>query len=248
MLTSLRRFGHRALSAKFRAKFWPNGGLLSYPAGITDSEIALFERVQPYTMTSLECVVTLSHAVAYVIDNDIPGALVECGVWRGGNLIVMAETIRALGASGRRVVGFDTFEGMTEPTDRDVSRDGEAARDLAPEGRPWCEASIDEVTAILNGQTRYEHIDLVQGRVEDTVPLAAPPSISLLRLDTDWYDSTIHELEHLYPRLSTGGVLIIDDYGYWQGQRQAVDEYFARTRPRPLLLRIDHGARIAVKP
>jgi hypothetical protein len=235
------------LSAKFRARFWPNGGLLSYPAGMTDREIALFERVQPYTMTSVECVVALSQAVEYVIRNGVPGALVECGVWRGGNLIVMSEMLRALGATGRQIVGFDTFEGMTEPTDRDVSRDGEAARDLAP-GGPWCLAGIEEVNRILKGQTSYAPIDLVQGRVEDTIPRSAPPEIALLRLDTDWYNSTMHELEHLYPRLSRGGVLIVDDYGYWRGQQQAVDEYFTRQRSRPLLMRIDHGARIAVKP
>ena len=247
MLMSLRRLGHRTLSAKLRARFWPNGGLLSYPAGTTDNEIALFGRVQPYTMTSFECVVALSQAVEYVISNGIPGALVECGVWRGGNLIVMGETLRTRGATGRQVVGFDTFEGMTEPTDRDVSRDGEFARDLAPDG-PWCQAGIEDVRSILKAHTLDNAIDLVPGRVEDTIPRAAPGEIALLRLDTDWYDSTMHELEHLYPRLSHGGVLIIDDYGYWQGQRQAVDEYFTRERPRPLLMRIDHGARIAVKP
>ena len=244
---SVRRLGHRVFSAKVRGRFWPNGGLFAYPAGTTDAEIALFERVQPYTMTSVECVVALSHAVEYVIDNDIAGALVECGVWRGGNLLVMAETVRTLGATPRQIVGFDTFEGMTEPTERDVSRDGEAARDLAPDG-PWCVAGLDEVKSILHAQTSYASIDLVQGRVEETIPREAPSEISLLRLDTDWYDSTMHELEHLYPRLSRGGILIIDDYGYWQGQRQAVDEYFGRARPRPLLIRIDHGARIAVKP
>jgi hypothetical protein len=247
MSMALRRFGHRTLSAKFRARFWPNGGLLSYPAGATDDEIGLFERVHPYTMTSFECVATLASAVGYIVENNIPGTLVECGVWRGGNLVVMAETLRRYDAVGRRVMGFDTFSGMTQPGDRDVSRDGEPARDLAPDG-PWCEAGIDDVRHYLTRHTAYESIDLVEGRVEDTIPGQAPPTIALLRLDTDWYDSTMHELNHLYPRLSHGGVLIVDDYGYWQGQREAIDEYFARERPRPLLMRIDHGARIAIKP
>lgn len=87
----------------------------------------------------------------------------------------------------------------------------------------------------------------IKGMVEDTVPVRAPETISILRLDTDWYASTRHELTHLYPRLSSGGVLIIDDYGYWQGSRRAVDEFLAETGARLLLTRISAG-RIAVKP
>jgi len=83
--------------------------------------------------------------------------------------------------------------------------------------------------------------------VEDTVPKEAPDQISILRLDTDWYESTRHELDHLYPRLSSGGVLLIDDYGYWQGSRQAVDEFIERTGARLLLQRMSSG-RVAVKP
>ena len=90
-------------------------------------------------------------------------------------------------------------------------------------------------------------VEFVQGRVENTLPAAAPPEIAVLRLDTDWYESTRHELEHLYPRLVDGGVLIVDDYGYWQGARQAVDEYFGETGEAILLNRIDDTGRIAVK-
>jgi hypothetical protein len=88
-------------------------------------------------------------------------------------------------------------------------------------------------------------VTMVRGKVEDTIPGDVPPSIAILRLDTDWYESTIHELEHLYPRLSPGGVLIIDDYGYYTGARQAVDEYFADT---PVYLaRLDYTGRVAIK-
>ena len=80
------------------------------------------------------------------------------------------------------------------------------------------------------------------------MPAEAPEEIALLRLDTDWYSSTKHELEHLYPRLAPGGVLILDDYGHWQGARRAVDEYFADNRITLLLNRVDGTARIAVKP
>jgi hypothetical protein len=93
-----------------------------------------------------------------------------------------------------------------------------------------------------------ERIHFVPGRVEETLPQNAPKDIALLRLDTDWYASTKHELQHLYPRLVPGGVLIVDDYGYWQGARQAVDEYLSENGLALLLNRIDHTARIAVKP
>jgi hypothetical protein len=93
-----------------------------------------------------------------------------------------------------------------------------------------------------------QRIHFVKGRVEDTIPAGAPDTISLLRLDTDWYESTRHELTHLFPRLSRGGVVIIDDYGHWRGARRAVDEYFAQHGPSLLLHRIDYTARAAVKP
>jgi len=88
---------------------------------------------------------------------------------------------------------------------------------------------------------------LVAGAVEDTLPDRAPMEIALLRLDTDWYASTKHELETLYPRLVSGGVLMLDDYGHWTGCRKAVDEYFAANAPAPLLNRIDYTARVATK-
>jgi hypothetical protein len=109
-------------------------------------------------------------------------------------------------------------------------------------------ASLDDVReAVLGVGYPEERIHFVEGPVEQTVPEHAPTEIALLRLDTDWYASTKHELIHLYPRLETGGVLIIDDYGYWQGARQATDEYIAENDVPLLLNRIDVGARIAVK-
>ena len=84
--------------------------------------------------------------------------------------------------------------------------------------------------------------------VEDTIPNQAPKEIALLRLDTDWYESTLHELEHLYPRLVSGGVLIIDDYGHWRGAREAVDEYIDKHKLKLFLTRIDYTGRLCVKP
>jgi O-methyltransferase len=107
--------------------------------------------------------------------------------------------------------------------------------------------ALAEVQAAMRSTGYPEHqIGYVSGRVEETIPESAPSEIALLRLDTDWYGSTRHELEHLYPRLVSGGVLIVDDYGHYAGARQAVDEYFAG---RPILLaRVDYTGRMAVKP
>jgi hypothetical protein len=90
-------------------------------------------------------------------------------------------------------------------------------------------------------------IVFVKGKVEETLPDAAPSEIALLRLDTDWYESTCHEMIHLYPRLVHGGVLIIDDYGHWQDARRTVDEYISENKLRLGLQRIDHTTRVAIR-
>ena len=82
--------------------------------------------------------------------------------------------------------------------------------------------------------------------MEDTIPKKAPQMISLLRLDTDWYESTRHELIHLFPRIAPFGVIIIDDYGHWQGVREAVDEYIRENNIKILLNRVDYTGRIGV--
>jgi O-methyltransferase len=181
-------------------------------------------------------------------------------VWRGGSLLAMALTLLELGVRDRDLYGFDTFEGMTEPTSHDVPRDGGPAaidewREAQARGeRPWSglfgadKFDVESVRAAVTGSSYpAERIHLIVGEVEQTLPDEAPEAIALLRLDTDWYRSTRHELRHLYPRLATGGVLIVDDYGHWQGARKAVEEYFGTEAPPLLLNRIDYTGRIAVK-
>ena len=221
---------------------------------------AIVERAFPDTMTGALRLEATVEAVRYCVARDVPGAFVECGVWRGGSLLAMVLTLQELGVEDREVYGFDTFEGMTEPTEHDRPHDGgpgaaEEWREARERGeRPWSGLfgadvfDLDSVRATVAGSGYpAERIHLVQGAVEETVPGAAPDGIALLRLDTDWYESTRHELEHLYPRLADGGVLIIDDYGHWQGARRAVDEYFGPVAPPLLLNRIDYTGRIAVK-
>ena len=197
---------------------------------LTDDDRAYIQRyVGRFTMTSPNRLLALREAVRYVVRKGIPGDIVECGVWRGGSLMAASETLLGLGETTRTLWGYDTFSGMPEPgTDRDsfgVSA-VEYAKAHGSGGTGWQAASEAEVKGNLE-RIGYPHIRLIAGKVEDTIPQAAPTTIALLRLDTDWYESTRHSLEHLYPRLSRGGALLLDDYGYWDRQRRAVDEYFA---------------------
>ncbi|HEY6815675.1 MAG TPA: TylF/MycF/NovP-related O-methyltransferase [Croceibacterium sp.] len=211
----------------------------------------IYHRVAPYTMTSPERIAAVCDAVRHVDRARIPGAYVECGVWRGGSSMAAALSLLEAGDPERELCLFDTFEGMSAPTEHDLRANDRApaARLLessAPQDTMWCRASLEDVSANM-ASTGYPPglINYCKGMVESTLPHQAPDRIAILRLDTDWYESTRHELEHLYPRLAVGGVLIIDDYGYWAGARKAVDEYFAE---RPILLnRIDRTGRIAVK-
>lgn len=211
-----------------------------------------YEKAKPFTMTSAERMFALYQAVRYVIAAEIPGDFVECGVWRGGSSMMAALAATEAG-DPRQMWLYDTYEGMTPPSDRDRNSLGKMATEVLdvsarePGARnTWAYATIEDVKANMT-TTGYPAslLRYVKGPVEQTIPAQAPDRISLLRLDTDWYESTKHELEHLWPRLAPGGVLIIDDYGHWEGARQAVDEYFL---DRPILLnRIDYTGRIAVK-
>ena len=213
----------------------------------------IIRAVEPFTLTSGERVAALCESVDYVVDHDVPGAFVECGLWRGGSLMAVLLRLRQRGVSDRDVVGFDTFTGQTDPTLEDVDLKGRVAGSTLNKFAfevvkrvAHVEDSRDEVfTRLVSTGYPAERIHLIQGPVEDTLPEYSPEAIALLRLDTDYYDSTRHELEHLYPRISTGGVMIIDDYGHFKGQRKAVDEYF--TGHRILLQRVDYSCRLAIK-
>ncbi len=222
------------------------------PPDVDDHARAVLETVAPFTMTSPERILALRDAVRHICRHRIPGDIVECGVWRGGSMMAAALTLLACGER-RRLHLFDTFAGMPPPAaaDRDIT--GVPAADLLAAEDPlagdtWCHSPLADVQANL-ASTGYpaELIRFVAGRVEETLPEEAPEQIAILRLDTDWYESTRHELEHLYPRLAEGGVLIIDDYGHWAGARRAVDEYLAATGTRLFLTRIDYTGRLAVK-
>ena len=216
---------------------------------------ALLGKVRPYTMTSDERVAVLESAVRHAAKIG-PGDFVECGVAKGGSMMAIAFTLLDLGITDRELYLYDTFEGMPEPDEFDLGRFGEPAhrrwrkrRDAA--GRStWINHDIDEVRRNL-AMTGYpeRRIHLVKGKVEQTLPASSPPgAIALLRLDTDWHASTKAELDHLYPKLVRGGILIIDDYFRWQGARKATDEYLQGHGIPMFLVRVDDSSVIGVKP
>lgn len=215
--------------------------------------LSIYSQCKPYTMTSIERMYALYNAVKYIVQNDIPGDFVECGVWRGGSSMVIALTLTHLNINNRKIYLYDTFEGMSEPTENDKDfRGGDASILLEQnvqnkETSVWCLANLTDVKNNMS-LTQYlaSNINYIKGKVEDTIPSQMPNNqIALLRLDTDWYESTAHELKYLYPILVNKGVLIIDDYGHWEGCKKAVDEYFSQNTL--LLNRIDYTGRIAIK-
>jgi hypothetical protein len=226
-------------------------GDAAYPPDFDPELVALCERVRPFTLTSPERIVALRDSVRHAIAAGVPGDIVECGVWRGGSMMVIASTLHELGVDDRDLYLFDTFTHMPFPGEEDVDVFGRAAADYydeASEAEAFRYLPLDAVKEAL-ASTGYpvERMHFVQGLVEETIPEQAPDQIALCRLDTDWYESTAHEMEHLYPRVVPGGMVLIDDYGHFQGAKKAVDEYLAVHDPGVLLHRIDFTGRLLVK-
>ena len=219
----------------------------------TPAQLGIIESVASLTMTSPERILGLCNAVDYLSQNEIQGDFVECGVWRGGSMAAAARTLLSNGDSNRALWLYDTFDGMSEPTDEDIDFLGQSAEVLLDQQDRddaksiWCYSPLEQVkSAMANTGYPSDKVRFVEGKVEDTLPVHVPERISLLRLDTDWYESTRCELEYLFPKLVPGGVLIVDDYGHWEGCRRAVDEYFEENKIPMLLNRIDYTGRIGV--
>ncbi len=209
-------------------------------------------------MTSFERMQGMFIATEYIVENDIKGSIVECGVWKGGSMMVSALTLMKKKDTSRKFYLYDTFEGMSKPTVMDY-RVGDFnnkksalkkwKENTKGEYAKWSVVGVDTVKSNIK-LTGYPmaKMNFIKGKVEDTLPNKKQPKIALLRLDTDWYESTYHELKTLYPLLVKGGLLIIDDYGYWKGCKEAVDKYFLENNIKIYLHKIDYSGRIAVKP
>jgi O-methyltransferase len=212
------------------------------------------DKFAPYTMTVLRGIepsYSLYKAVQYVVENKIPGDFVECGVWRGGSVILMALALAHFGDTNRKIFLYDTFTGMTKPDEKDVDWDGlnlQKKWEKDPSTQWGYGGSLEEVRKnVYTSNYPKDNFVFVKGSVEHTLPDTVPENCALLRLDTDWYASTYHELVHLYPTLSVGGILIIDDYGWCRGARQATDQYIKENKLNLFLSRIDESVRLAVK-
>ena len=227
------------------------------PIELTSAEKKIIDYVvdNQLTMVSYERLWGTLMACKYAVEREIEGDFVECGVWRGGNAILAAEMFKLYGVD-KKVWLFDTFKGMTIPTSVDVqASNGEAAIStyLVNEQathNDWCYASLSDVKNNFEKKGLLsEKIVFVEGDVCETLGNKnnIPNKISILRLDTDWYESTKKELEVLYPKITVGGCLIIDDYGHWSGSKVATDEYFKTQNNRPFLQYTDTAGRMAVK-
>jgi len=228
-----------------------------YPTELTREDREIVDYVKSRRLTSVEEPRLWATVMAckYVVERGIEGDFVECGVWRGGLALAAAAVFRRH-RSARRVHLFDTFAGMTPPGERDTSLadDTPALAEFQRHDRAthneWCYAPLDEVRGhFRDAGLLDDSIVFVQGDVRRTLddPSRLPAQIAVLRLDTDWYESTRKELRVLYPRLRVGGVLLIDDYGHWAGSRKATDEYFSSEAPRPFLQYTDYAGRTGVK-
>jgi len=211
-----------------------------------DEFTGIWEIVKEHTMISPERGWALAEAVRYASKSHIPGDIVECGVWKGGACLLAAYILHSVEPLTERSIWlYDTFNGMVKPGVNDrIASSGEALTERNAEG--WWAADIAEVRSLMRKSPFNERVfNFIAGPVAKTLELEVPQEIAILRLDTDWYESTIKELEVLYPRLSKGGVLIVDDYGHFTGARKAVDEYFSEN---PVLLhRSDYTGRVVVK-
>ncbi|MEE9377756.1 MAG: TylF/MycF/NovP-related O-methyltransferase [Candidatus Lokiarchaeia archaeon] len=224
------------------------------PYDIEEDFREIFLLCRPFTMTSVEKMYAMYKATEYLIKNEIAGDIVECGVWKGGSMMISALTLLRMNETNRSLYLYDTYEGMAKPTAKDIKIFDKSSaikswnKKKKDDHVEWCYTSLEEVKKNLYS-TGYskKNIKFIKGKVQDSIPNIIPEKISLLRLDTDLYESTYHELTYLYPKLMKKGILIIDDYGFWKGQKEAVDHYFQENNINIFLNRIDEEGRITIK-
>ena len=221
---------------------------LNKDARLSDIEKEIYLKVQQRTMTNANSIANLIAAAKYVNDRQVPGAFVECGVWRGGSAMAYCYSNLEQNVVDREVFLLDTYQGYSNVNENDFEiSNGRRAQDLFKEDANYfCSADLDDVQRGIT-ETGYpvEKVHYLVGDVVDTDLILLPKQISILRLDTDYYDSTKWELENLYHRLTPGGVLIIDDYDHWNGCRKACDEFF-KNNNGSLLIQMEYG-RIMIK-
>ena len=220
---------------------------------ISKSDQKLINECKKYTVNSELAIWCLINSIRYILENNIKGEFVECGVFKGGNIILMQKMLDKFNIQ-KKIYAYDTFEGMAKPSKFDIDIIGQKASKrlkdttkINNKNDVWCYSELDDVIQNISNNCKNNFVVPVKGLVENTLKIKSniPKNISLLRLDTDFYSSTLIELKKLYPKLSKGGILLIDDYGYWKGSRKAVDEYFKDKNV--LMHRVDFSVRMIIK-
>ena len=225
--------------------------------GVSKFEKKTLEICSNYSMTGYENMFALIKSIDFINKNNIKGDFVECGVWKGGNLILFQKMIEKFKLK-KKIYAFDTFEGMTAPQKVDQTFLGESSiaifkklkrKKIDPKKNTvMAECSIEDVKNNFRKNTNNnKNLICIKGPVEKTLQIKKnlPKKISILRLDTDWYQSTKIELIKLFPLVEKKGIIIIDDYGYWKGARKAVDEYFKNKNLT--MFKIDFTGRLIIK-
>jgi predicted O-methyltransferase YrrM len=199
-----------------------------------------YRTVRPYTMSGDARLRGLYNAIRHVTERKIPGAVIECGTARGGSAALLGLAMQRFD-DRRPLWVFDTFEGIPPPTAADP--DYEIATSYTGAFR----GDLREVTSLFDRLGLLENATLVKGRFEDTIPQSNTGAIAVLHVDGDWYESVKVCLDHLYDRVSPGGVIQIDDYGHWEGARKAVDEFLAARHISGVLRYLDYTGRQLLK-
>jgi hypothetical protein len=227
----------------------------NYIAEISKNESAILNNIKDYTMTSIPSQWSLIQSINHVIRNNVEGSFVECGIFRGGNIILMSKLLEKHKVE-KNIFAYDTFEGMPLPGEDDLDLRGNSSIDkflelknYEKEGSQWCYCNIQDVKSnIKKFNINYlKNINFIKGKVEETLldVKNLPKKISLLRLDTDFYSSTKIELNILFPLLEKNGILIVDDYGHFMGAKKAVDEFFYEKKA--WFHRVDYSTRLLIK-
>ena len=230
-----------------------------YHQDMNEEFIKIYEECERFTYTPMERMFVLYKLVKHIIINKIPGDIVECGVWQGGSCMLIAKTLMLHGDIDRKIYLYDTFEGYNEPTTKDIEIiSGKPVKEVLQSKKnfvedknnflTWCYAPLDLVkNNLLSTKYPEDKLILVKGKVEETIPKIIPDNIALMRLDTNWYESTKHELTHLYPIIVKHGVICLNDYGHYQGAQDAYKEYWKENNIESCLIRTDYSNRVAIK-
>jgi SAM-dependent methyltransferase len=193
----------------------------------------ILSNVREFTMCSMPALYDLYKSLKYVNQAGVPGDILEVGCWKGGalGLVLAADETKS-----RRVFGFDTFEGHLQPPEFETDIRGSNMRarwqELADQGLPWNKADYLECTKLLSNLShgRSDLFRLIVGDIKVTSKEFTKLTLSILRIDCDWYEESLVSLETFWPMVSSGGILILDDYGHHPGQKRAADEFFSSSK------------------